>query len=122
MNYPCVVSVLLIRVSILIFYIRLFGHLRAIKILLYTIGVSTLGWAVSFSFVISFRCSPLQEIGDSFVNGICIDTTALEYFSPAFNVSANVVLLVLVVPSVQKLRKTKIQVSILLVIITSWLL
>ena len=43
------------------------------------------------------------------MNGICHETTALEYFSPAFNVSANVVLLVLVVPSVQKLRKTKIQ-------------
>ncbi|KAL8675378.1 MAG: hypothetical protein Q9168_000209 [Polycauliona sp. 1 TL-2023] len=102
-------SIPIIKISILLLYIRIFGSLRYFRILAYSIGIFSICWAITVILVCSFQCRPIQYIWDRSIKGTCINTTLAFIINSAPNVLTDFVLLVLPLPAVWNLHTTKAQ-------------
>ncbi|KAL8849384.1 MAG: hypothetical protein Q9221_005622 [Calogaya cf. arnoldii] len=102
-------SIPIIKISILLLYIRIFGCLRYFRILAYVIGIFSFCWAMTVIFVCSFQCRPIQYIWDKSIEGTCLNTTLAFIINSAPNVFTDFVLLVLPLPAVWNLHTTTAQ-------------
>jgi hypothetical protein len=82
------------KVSILLFYLRIFDHGRispAIKV--------SLGWMachfVAFIFAVSLQCIPIQASWDLAISAKCINAQAVIYSAAGVNIFEDLVLIVL---------------------------
>ncbi|KAL9051676.1 MAG: hypothetical protein Q9206_004612 [Seirophora lacunosa] len=102
-------SIPIIKISILLLYIRIFGRLRYFKILAYIIGVFSICWAIMVILVCAFQCRPVQLVWDKSVSGTCINAPLFFIIGSAPNVFTDFVLLVLPLPAVWNLHTTRAQ-------------
>ncbi|KAL8766381.1 MAG: hypothetical protein Q9209_006815 [Squamulea sp. 1 TL-2023] len=102
-------SIPIIKISILLLYIRIFGRLRYFRLLAYIIGIFSICWSVMVILVLSFQCRPVQYIWDKSVKGTCINVPLFFILGSAPNVFTDFVLLVLPMPAVWNLHTTKAQ-------------
>ena len=56
------IAIPLIKISILLLYLRIIARLRYVRNLCYGIGVFTICWAIMIFLIISFQCRPKQFI------------------------------------------------------------
>ena len=100
-------STALTRVSILVFYLRVFSSPRfqfATKIL---IGINIAGWIATF-FPIVFQCSPISHAWtrwDGESKGRCINMHAGTWTLAAFNIVLDLAALVIPLPSLYQLQR-----------------
>lgn len=99
----------MIKISILLLYMRIFGRLRYFKVIAYIIGIFSICWAIMAIMVASLQCRPIQYIWDKSIEGTCIDTTLFFKLGSAPNVLTDFVLLVLPLPAVWSLQTTTAQ-------------
>lgn len=109
------VSVIAIKLSVLIFYHRIFP-MRAFRNISIAIGVLSIVWFIIYVFLIAFLCRPLAFWWDkSIPGGKCIDAKASAYYGTSpLDIVTNFAILILPLPYLWKLqmqRAKKIAIS-----------
>ncbi|KAI4184316.1 MAG: hypothetical protein L6R41_004826 [Letrouitia leprolyta] len=99
----------MIKISILLLYMRIFGRLQYFKVIAYIIGVFSICWAVMAIMVASLQCRPIEYIWDKSIDGTCINTTLFFKLGSAPNALTDFVLLALPLPAVWGLQTTRAQ-------------
>ncbi|KAI4234760.1 MAG: hypothetical protein LQ349_003587 [Xanthoria aureola] len=102
-------SIPIIKLSILLLYIRIFGRLRYFKNLAYIIGIFSVCWGIMVILVCALQCRPVQFTWDKSVKGTCINAPLFFIIGSAPNVLTDFVLLVLPLPAVWNLHTTRAQ-------------
>ncbi|KAL8760293.1 MAG: hypothetical protein Q9184_003388 [Pyrenodesmia sp. 2 TL-2023] len=92
-------SIPIIKISILLLYIRILGRLRYFKIIAYIIGVFSICWGIMVILVCSLQCRPIQFLWDKGIKGTCINAPLFFFIGSAPNVFTDFVLLVLPLPA-----------------------
>ena len=85
----------LIKISILLLYVKIFRPLRYMRHSAYGIGVFTICWSIMAILVFCLQCRPVQRIWDKAVPGTCINAWLFFVISSAINVVTDFVVLVL---------------------------
>ncbi|TVY92729.1 hypothetical protein LAWI1_G004021 [Lachnellula willkommii] len=109
------------KVSICLFYLRVFRE-RYSRI----IAMGTMGFTILFTvptvLVSIFQCNPVRGFWDKTIKSTCFNTNPNLYASAACNIAADTVLIILVVFSVLPLKLVRRQKIVLLIVISSgWL-
>ena len=102
-------SIPIIKLSILLLYIRIFGRLRYFKNLAYIIGIFSVCWGIMVILVCALQCRPVQFTWDKSGKGTCINAPLFFIIGSAPNVLTDFVLLVLPLPAVWNLHTTRAQ-------------
>lgn len=118
---PYFLSLGFTKVSICLFYLRVFRE-RYSRI----IAMGTMGFTILFTvptvIVTIFQCSPISGFWDKTIKFTCINTNPSFYAAAACNIAADTVLIILVVFSVLSLKLERRQKLVLLIVISSgWL-
>ena len=102
-------SIPLIKVSILLLYVRIFGRQRYFRFTAYGLGLFTICWSIMVILVCAFQCQPVQYIWDKSIDGTCIN--ALEFFvvGSTIDVVTDFAILLLPLPSVVRLQLSVFQ-------------
>ncbi|MCJ1331320.1 hypothetical protein MMC10_008009 [Thelotrema lepadinum] len=98
-------SIPLIKISILLLYIRIFGRQRYFRLTAYSLSLLTICWSIMVILVCAFQCRPVSYIWDkSIAGGSCID--ALQFFvvGSTIDVVTDFAILLLPLPSVVRLQ------------------
>ncbi|ESZ98065.1 hypothetical protein SBOR_1596 [Sclerotinia borealis F-4128] len=100
----------LIKISILLLYVRIFGSLRYFRILAYGFGGFTFAWAVMVVIVCTFQCLPVAYQWDKTIEGgKCIDSWLFFTIGSSFDVLVDLALLILPIPAVWNLQLSVLQ-------------
>ena len=107
------VAITSIKISILLFYRRIFStsHFRRI---LNVIGILVLVWLAAGNLLFAFQCSPIRKAWERETPGHCIDSLRAVQVVQAFNVALDAVILALPVSGVLHLQiSTSRKISVL---------
>lgn len=88
----------LVKLSVLMFYARVFGIVRASRIAFWIVGVMLVAWCIAIDFVALFACIPIQKSWDSSVPGHCRDRQTNFIGAAIPNIVTDFILLILPVP------------------------
>ncbi|KAM3070163.1 hypothetical protein ACMFMG_003799 [Clarireedia jacksonii] len=69
--YP--IAIFLVKTSIILFYVRLFGSSRKFRIVAWAVWIYTLLWAIGAWFATTFECTPVNYFWDKRVKGHCVN-------------------------------------------------
>ena len=103
------VAVFLVKISILLLYVRIFGRLRWMRVSCWIMGAYTTAWAIMVVVVCFTQCQPLALIWDKTIEGTCIDSWLFFVIGSSLNTFGDLVLLVLPLPAVWGLQLGKFQ-------------
>jgi hypothetical protein len=109
----------LLKVSLVMFYLQIFGSSRRFSIAAYTILGLIVANTLAIYLPTIFACRPVKAFWDRDVKGQCIDVNALAYANSACAIAQDVILLVLPLAMVRKLqmkRQRKIAVCLMFTI------
>ena len=98
------VGITLIRISVVLFYHRIFGRERKFRIALWCTGGMLIAWFIAISAVSIFQCSPVQKQWDYTLPGHCLSFYGTFIGVTAPNVFIDLFLLLLPVPMLWKLQ------------------
>ena len=97
-------SVAITKLSILLFYARIFPTRNFTRVL-YAVGSFTLVWCVSTQFVAIFQCHPIHSFWTRFSgDSKCIDLKAFFIGQAVPNIITDLVILVLPLPLIWRLQ------------------
>ncbi|KAA8568755.1 hypothetical protein EYC84_007749 [Monilinia fructicola] len=100
----------LIKISILLLYIRIFGSMRYFRITAYNFGAFTVAWAIMVLFVCAFQCLPVAYQWDkSIEGGRCINSWLFFTVGSSFDVLVDLALLILPLPAIWNLQLSILQ-------------
>ncbi len=85
----------LVKASILLFLLRLFGQKRGVRRYILWTGAANAGHMVANLTVIVFQCTPVEKAWDFAVPGTCIDRRVFFTTSSAFNILTDLMILAL---------------------------
>jgi hypothetical protein len=94
----------LVKLSILTFYVRIFGVLGYIRYSAWFLIASVTIWLISITIAHGLECIPVAKIWDSELEGHCLDTVALFLGGSIADVSFDFLILVLPLPAIIKLN------------------
>ena len=102
-------SITIIRMSVLLFYHRIFGKDNRFRIALWITMAILVAWYIAITALAVFQCSPVQKQFDYTIPGHCLSFYGTFIGVTAPNFFIDVVLLLLPVPMLWKLKikKTK---------------
>lgn len=100
-------SIVIIKLSILLLYIRLFGRLRYIRLWAYWLSIFSVCWGIMVILGCSFQCRPLRFIWDKSINGTCINVGLFFILGSAPNVLTDFLVLALPLPAVLALQTSR---------------
>jgi hypothetical protein len=98
-----VVTVGVVRISLLVFFLQTFPDRRfqlITKILIGYVGLHT----IIFALLLIFQCSPVNLAWDKTLNGQCLDLTAVTYAGAGVAVSHDIFTLLLPLNELRKLK------------------
>ncbi|KAL6720066.1 hypothetical protein ACLMJK_001987 [Lecanora helva] len=104
--------IFIVRLSIILQFLRVFAPRRTIRTLLYILLVSNGLFYIAGVFVEIFRCKPRMKIWYPLLPGTCVDQNAVQICSGVFNTASDFAILVIPVCAVWSLElrpKTKIR-------------
>ncbi|KAK7699766.1 hypothetical protein SLS64_011378 [Diaporthe eres] len=73
MEFAYVTTIVLIKHSILLMYIRIFPRERKLRITAYIVAAVVTAWGIALYFVFLFQCSPARKAWTPSVEGHCIE-------------------------------------------------
>ena len=98
------VTTSLVRISILLLYIRIFGTLRYMRRISYTLITSTSLWSAATILAFCLQCIPLSKLWDPSIKGRCLDIKALYVATSAIEVFLNISIMILPVRVIWNLQ------------------
>ena len=102
-------SIPIIKISILLLYVRIFGRLRYMRITAWVIGIFSICWGIMVILVCALQCRPVQYTWDKSIQGTCINAPLFFIIGSAPNVFTDFVILALPLHAVWNLQTTKFQ-------------
>ncbi|KAK2018530.1 hypothetical protein LZ32DRAFT_679204 [Colletotrichum eremochloae] len=103
-----VTAVMLVKVSLLLMYCRIFPT-NGFRIAAITLGGITIAWWIAIVCVCVFQCTPIEKAYMPFIEGTCIDLKASFIGNAIPNILTDVAILCLPVRQVWKLQATLAQ-------------
>ena len=98
------ISITLIRLSVVLFYYRIFGKDRWFKIALWITSAILIAWFIALTVLAVFQCSPVARQWDYSIPGHCFSLYGTFVGVTISNVFVDVLLLVLPLPMLWKLQ------------------
>lgn len=98
-----VVVQVLLKVSILLFYLRVFP-VPWIQVLTWILITFTLLHGVAFFFAIFFQCAPVSVLWNARVQGHCIQLETIIFPGAIFSIIEDLAILLLPIPCLSKLN------------------
>ncbi|KAF7879368.1 hypothetical protein EAF04_000564 [Stromatinia cepivora] len=103
-------SMALIKISVLLLYVRIFGSMRYFRLLAYGFGSFTIAWAIMVVFVCTFQCLPVAYQWDKTIEGgQCINSWLFFTIGSSFDVLVDFALLILPLPAIWNLQLSILQ-------------
>lgn len=99
-----VTGLTLVKLSVLLFYVRVFRTVQAYRVAFWIVGLIVVAWCVAQSFVALLACIPIQSAWDSSIPGRCVSMEAASVGSSVTDILTDFILLVLPVPMVWNLQ------------------
>ena len=99
----------MVKISILVLYVRIFGSLRYIRWTAWALGVFTLAWGVAVLLVCAMQCIPIQAVWDKTVAGKCINAPVFFIAGSVPDVVVDFIVLALPIAAVWRLQKALAQ-------------
>ena len=99
-----IAGITLIRISVVLFYHRIFGRERKFRIALWCTGGMLVAWFIAISAISIFQCSPVQKQWNYTLPGHCLSFYGTFIGVTAPNVFIDLFLLILPVPMLWKLQ------------------
>lgn len=94
----------LVKLSVLLFYIRVFRSIRAYRIAFWITGAILVGWCVANNFLALFTCVPVQKAWISTTSGHCLITQHTFLGATISNIIADLIVLILPMPMLWRLH------------------
>ncbi|KAI1348224.1 hypothetical protein F5Y01DRAFT_292849 [Xylaria sp. FL0043] len=94
----------LVKLSILTFYLRIFGILNYIRFSAWFLIVSVIIWLISVTVAHGLECVPVAKIWDESLLGHCLDTVTLFLGGSIADVAFDFLILVLPMPAIIELQ------------------
>ncbi|KAI1275961.1 hypothetical protein F5Y07DRAFT_145396 [Xylaria sp. FL0933] len=92
------------KLSILTFYLRIFGILNYIRFSAWFLIVSVIIWLISVTVAHGLECVPVAKIWDESLPGHCLDTVTLFLGGSIADVASDFLILVLPMPAIIELQ------------------
>ncbi|KAF7506482.1 hypothetical protein GJ744_011732 [Endocarpon pusillum] len=104
MDFFYITGLTLVKLSVLMFYARVFRTVQAYRIALWIIGFTLVAWCIIMNFVVLFGCKPIQKSWDPSIPGHCLDGQK-DFIGAAIpNVLTDLILLILPIPILWHLK------------------
>ena len=115
-------AITIAKISILLFYRRIFNTIVTFRYATYIVGGFCLLWFLVVMLVSALQCHPVSYAWDKMVDGTCIDLRAMYYSFTISNVALDVIINVMPVRLIWKLQlsiKKKILLTIIMLMGTT---
>lgn len=93
-----------IKLSVLMFYVRIFHKIRSYRIAFWVMGAIIVSWDIAVSMMAIFTCIPVQAAWISSIHGRCLDYQSTFLGTAVSNIIIDVLLLILPMPMLWKLN------------------
>ena len=93
-----------VKMSVLLFYTRVFRAVHTYRILFYITAALIVGWFLAINLLAIFACVPVRKKWDPTTPGTCLDSSSTFLGATITNVLIDLVLLVLPMPMIWKLQ------------------
>lgn len=103
------VSAMFIKLSLLAFYLRLLPNKPAFKIIVYTMMFVSISFGVGSVLSAALQCIPISMLWDVTVKGRCIKVNLFYYANAALNITTDMIIYILPLPTLWKLQLPIIQ-------------
>ena len=94
----------LVKLSVLMFYRRVFGITRAKLIIYWIVGALLVGWFVAINFLNLFACTPVAKSWEHNLPGSCTDSKMDLIGTAIPNIFTDLILLILPMPVLWRLQ------------------
>lgn len=97
------IGICLAKISILLQYRRIFSGTAMQRITTY--GIAFIGaWTIMICFLLTLVCIPVAAFWDTSIEGRCLDNLTVWYIMASFNLTTDVVLWIMPLPSIKSLQ------------------
>lgn len=114
----------LTKISILLFYLRIFGT-RNFRIMAYSLIAISVAYAIAFDFVFIFQCRPVNLAWlhwDGEHPGTCVNVNIVSWSAIAVNIATDIAIILLPIPQLAKLNLSMSKkIPLLLLFLLGWL-
>ena len=93
-----------IKMSVLLFYVRVFGIVLVYRFIFWIVAFLVIGWGISMNFMSIFSCAPIRKAWDSTLPGHCHPLSKIFLGTAVSNIVIDFILLVLPVLMLWRLR------------------
>lgn len=94
----------LVKMSVLMFYARIFSSVRKYQISFWVMGCVIVGWGIAINFLAIFTCTPVAAAWNPAVPGVCLSTQATFRGATISNIVIDLWLLLLPLPMLWSLH------------------
>ena len=94
----------LTKMSVVLFYVRIFGSVKLYRIAFWLVGSLVVGWYVAFNFVALFVCVPVQKSWEPDLKGHCVSGPGAFVGTAASNIAIDGFILILPMPMLWRLH------------------
>ena len=98
------IGLTLVKLSVLLFYVRVLGKNKVHRIRFWIVGFLLLGWFVGITLVVFLTCTPLEKLWDDSIPGRCLSVQSTFIGAAVANILMDVILLMLPMPIVWRLQ------------------
>ncbi|KAL8756889.1 MAG: hypothetical protein Q9199_002616, partial [Rusavskia elegans] len=105
-NHVYNIGLTLIKLSVLMFYARVFRTVRSYRIAIWIVGLMVLAWGIALTFVALFTCTPIRRSWDRRIPGHCLNREANFLGAAVPNILTDFILLVMPMPMLWHVQTT----------------
>lgn len=110
MEFCYVTTIVLIKQSILLMYLRIFPRERSVRITAYIVAGIVTAWGIALYFVFLFQCSPVQKAWTpSVTGGHCVKYNWIQIGNAVPNIITDIIILYIPIRPVLKLHISQSQ-------------
>ena len=103
-NFVYITGLSMVKMSVLLFYVRVFGTVSAYRVIFWTVGILIVGWCVSINLLALLTCIPVQKAWLPTTPGSCLVTYRAFLGTSISNVVIDVIILIAPVPMLWRLH------------------
>lgn len=94
----------LIKLSVLLFYVRVFRPVQNYRVAFWIVGAMIIGWCIAINFLALFTCIPIRKAWTPTVPGHCLRTQSTFLGTAISNIVIDVIVLILPMPMIYRLH------------------
>lgn len=91
-------ALILVKLSLLMFYVRVFKAVRIYQIAFWVVGFILFAWGIAISLITLFACIPIRKNWDVFVPGHCLERQSTLKWMIIANILTDLIVLILPMP------------------------